>query len=151
MDKSKAIELGERHVIPLLSFLGIGYWRVSLIVGHIETEDGSNRSGECEALEDQEVAMIRINHDLVEDEEEFLATLYHECCHILLSPFQRHARLVERVLKGDCQEMSRTSWYQASEAVVCVMARNWRDKMRAIYGKYLKHFEEMRTDGKVSY
>lgn len=89
-----------KQLPKLLLELGISHWDIQVDLEELEP----GIIGDCSPRVKYESALIRIDPSQHHDEADIMATLVHECLHILHSPFDVAADAIRRVLQGQAAE-----------------------------------------------
>lgn len=131
MDQSRVKAIVEAHMEGLARLLRVGHWKISV------TFDGIEGRGGAECFIDIHYETARIAYDCrkYDTEEEVLASLYHELCHVVGSPFDLVEMIAADVIGDDKSGQSalkRAGTY-ANEQFVLNMERIWAESLRDVY------------------
>lgn len=137
MDKSKLESLLHLHATPLARFLSINHWNIRC---YAEACELVGASAECIRNVDYEFATIRVDPEKFDTEEEFLDSLFHEMCHIILSPIDLYREAATQHIEAGSvpQKQDERLWHFAIENTVINLERLWR--WGGLREQYLERF-----------
>ena len=83
MDRNAVEAVVDREIEGLIHRLGVAHWRIEV---RYDLRDDETL-GECTRLVNYNKAIVRLNAELLDDDDAVLKTLRHELFHIVLAPF----------------------------------------------------------------
>lgn len=140
MDKSKVIEAIRRHCGPMRDMLGPQDWEITWLA---EAAVTANSKASCSWNVHYSTATIRIDPACHDNEDEIVDSMFHELCHVLLSPFALYREVTtQHIASGSTAERRDNCLFDyAQEQAVLRMERLWN------HGGLRDHYLERFTAG----
>jgi len=143
MDKSKLIEVMRRHLGPLRDMVGPQDWAITWLAEPANIPDSC---ASCSPNLPYNTATIRIDPAHHENEDDVIDSMFHELCHLLLTPFDVYREAAtQHIDNGTVAERQDNYLFNhAREQAVLSLERVWN--WGGLRDSYLERFTS--PDGK---
>jgi predicted SprT family Zn-dependent metalloprotease len=138
MDKSQCQQLVEEHLYSMSRFMSICEWTITASSEPKSSNKKFMRAARVDSRLDYLTATITLNPEAYQDDDDFLDSLYHELCHLVIAPFDLYRETArEATADGANNSLDRIYTY-AMERVIKTMEFTW--KCHGVKQLYLDQF-----------